>query len=110
LRQALLRAGDRLVALDVARWRPEVAEVLSTLRGTPEVPLPVGHSPRAARVTALAQRCSTMAQLAMSDDGAAVSLTQCRARRDVLVELDSAARQALAAACSFGVDAHQRAR
>jgi hypothetical protein len=51
-----------------------------------------------------------MARLAMDDDGASVSLTQSRARRDVLVELDSAARQALAAACSFGVDAHQRAR
>ncbi|CAA9370855.1 MAG: hypothetical protein AVDCRST_MAG21-744 [uncultured Nocardioidaceae bacterium] len=110
LRHALLRAGDRLVTLDVARWRPEVAEALSTLRGAPEVPLPAGHSPRAARVTALAQRCLTMAQLALDDDGASVSLTQSRARRDVLVELDSAARQALAAACSFGVDAHQRAR
>ena len=110
LRQALLLAGDRLMTLDVARWRPEVADALSTLRAIPEVPLPPGYSPRAARVTALAQRCLAMAELALGNDGAAVSLTQSRARRDVLVELDSAARQALASACSFGIDAHQRAR
>lgn len=110
LREALLRVGDRLVALDVARWRPEVADALSTVRGVAEVPLPPGHSSRAARVTALARRCRAIAELALGDDGAAVSLTQSRARRDALVELDSSARQALAAACSFGVDAHQRAR
>lgn len=110
LREALLRVGERLVELDVARWRPEVSGALSTVRGAAEVPLPPGHCGRAARVTALARRCRAIAELAMDDDGGSVSLFQSRARHAALVELDSAARQALAAACSFGVDAHQRAR
>ncbi len=110
LREALLRAGDRLVALDVARWRPEVTGALSTVRGAAEVPLPPGHCGRAARTVALANRCRAITGLALDDDGASVSLSQSQARREALVELDSAARQALAAACSFGIEAHQRAR
>ncbi len=110
LREALLRVGQRLVELDVARWRPEVAGALETVRSAADVPLPPGHSGRAARITALARRCLVIAELALDDDGGSVSSTQSRARRDALVELDSAARHALASACSFGLEAHQRTR
>lgn len=104
LRRALLDASDRLAELDVARWRPEVADELMALRGHADLPLPEGMTPRAVRLVTLSTRCRTIVDLALSDDGAAVTAGEADARRHALLPLDHAARRGLVAACSFPWD------
>lgn len=104
LRQAILRASESLADLDVARWRPEVADELMALRRTRDIGLPRGMSPRAQRLAALAGRCRTIVDLALEDDGGAVTATESDQRRAALTPLDHAARRGLVAACSFPWD------
>ncbi|NUR05483.1 MAG: hypothetical protein HOQ45_00570, partial [Nocardioidaceae bacterium] len=49
---------------------------------------------------ALATRCRTIVDLALEDDGGAVTAAEADARRDALAPLDAAARRALVATCS----------
>lgn len=100
LRQALLRTADALADLDVARWRPEVADELVALRRPADLRLPPGCDARAARVAALAARCRTIVDLALEDEGGAVSAAEADARRAALAPLDHAARRGLVASCS----------
>lgn len=100
LRQALLTTANRLADLDVARWRPEVADELIALRRVSDVSLPPHWSPRAVRLASLALRCRSVVGLALEDDGGAVSAAEAEARRAALAPLDHAARRALVAACS----------
>jgi len=104
LRRAVVAAADDLADLDVARWRPEVADELLALRRTSDLRLPPGWEARAVRLASLASRCRTIVELALDDDGAAVSASEADARRRALAPLDHAARRALVAACS--ADAH----
>jgi hypothetical protein len=104
LRQVLLRAADDLADLDVARWRPEVADELMALRRPSEVHLPASWDARAVRVAGLALRCRTIVEMALDDDGGAVSASEAEARRRVLLPLDHAARRGLVAACSTTAD------
>jgi hypothetical protein len=104
LRQAVLRATDVLADLDVARWRPEVADELMALRRHADFAFPTAMAPRAVRLAALSTRCRTIVGLALDDDGAAVSASQAEARRQALAPLDHAARRGLVAACSFPWD------
>lgn len=99
LRTALLRATEELARLDVARWRPEVADELMALRRSQELPAPPGTSPRALRMIGLATRCRTVVDLALVDDGGAVTALEAERRRAALLPLDHAARRALVAAC-----------
>lgn len=99
LRAALVRSADALAQLDVARWRPEVADELTALRAGADVVLPPGWDARAVGVLATAVRCRAIVQLALEDDGAAVSATEAAARRAAIEPLDRAARRALVAAC-----------
>jgi hypothetical protein len=101
LRQALLRTTDVLADLDVARWRPEVADELMALRGTADFVFPAGMAPRAVRLASLATRCRTIVDLALEDDGGSVTAAEADARRRALVPLDHAARRGLVAACTF---------
>jgi hypothetical protein len=101
LRQALVRAADALAGLDVARWRPEVADELIALRQPAELDVPHGTSPRAQRMLGLAVRCRRIVDLALADDGGAVSSHEISRRREALLPLDQAARRAMVAACSF---------
>jgi hypothetical protein len=101
LRQQVLAAADTLAALDVARWRPEVADELMALRQTPDLDLPAGMAPRAVRLLGLASRCCRIVELALVDDGGAVSASEAERRRAALEPLDRAARRALVAACSY---------
>jgi hypothetical protein len=101
LRQALVRAADDLAALDVARWRPEVADELMALRRPHDLALPGGTTARAGRMLGLATRCRTIVELALADDGGAISAHEVARRREALLPLDHAARRALVAACSF---------
>jgi hypothetical protein len=100
LRGALLDAANDLAELDVARWRPEVADELMSLRRVSDVRLPPSWDSRAVRVASLSLRCRAIVDLALDDDGAAVSATEAQARRRALVPLDHAARRGLVAACS----------
>jgi hypothetical protein len=104
LRRAVVAAADVLADLDVARWRPEVADELLALRRTSDLRLPPGWEGRAVRLASLAARCRAIVELALDDDGAAVSAAEAEARRRALAPLDHAARRALVAACS--ADAH----
>lgn len=100
LRRALLDTADRLAALDVARWRPDLADALSNLRHLPAVEVPVGVPARCADLARRAALAEGIVDLALVDDGAAVSASEAGLRRDALTDLDRAARRALVAACS----------
>lgn len=107
LRQTLLRATDRLADLDVARWRPEVADELMALRSTMNAVgtvFPDTMAPRAVRLAALAVRCRTIVELALVDEGASITAAEADARRSALTPLDHAARRGLVAACAFPWD------
>ena len=102
LRQGLLRATEALVRLDVARWRPDVADTVAALR---DLELPAWRLPdrldgRRARVLASAARLRAIVALATQDDGAAVNLWQADQRSSALREVDRMARRAMAAASS----------
>lgn len=102
LREQLIATGQELAALDVARWRPEVAEALAELRDGTDGELPPGYDPRAQRVAALAQRCLRIGDLALADDGAALTVGESDARRRSIEDLCRAARHAAVSACSDG--------
>lgn len=99
LRQALVGTADRLAALDVARWRPEVADELRDLRRPLALPVPAVVSGRTQALLALATRCRRVVALAREDDGNAITAREVSARREALQPLDAAARRAVVAAC-----------
>lgn len=107
LRETLLECSARLVDLDVARWRPEAAEGLDALRTARAAPLAPGQPVRAQRLAALALRCSGIAELALEDEGAAVSAYEAAERHAALSRLARSARHALVAACSATEPAHR---
>jgi hypothetical protein len=104
LRHALLRTTDVLADLDVARWRPEVADELMELRRPSDLVVPSEMAPRAVRMMSLATRCRTIVELALADDGASITAAEADARRQALAPLDHAARRGLVAACTFPWD------
>jgi hypothetical protein len=101
LRGALPRVADELAALDVARWRPEVADELMALRRPQPLAVPDRMEPRAQRMVALATRCRAIVDLALVDDGGAITAAEADRRREALRPLDRAARRALVAACTY---------
>ena len=98
LREALLHATDALDDLDLARWRPDAADRIDTLRRSADVPWPSSTPPRAARVLDLAWRVRSIVELAREDDGAAVYSWQAGRRDEELRRLDAVSRRALVAA------------
>jgi hypothetical protein len=101
LRRALVGTADRLAELDVARWRPEVADELTELRRDVDLVFPPGMSGRAVRLAGLATRCRAVVELALEDDGASVTAAEADARTAALRPLDHAARRGLVAACAY---------
>ncbi|WP_340538391.1 hypothetical protein [Nocardioides sp. GXZ039] len=100
LRAVLLDSAQRLAELDVARWRPEVADRLMNLRHR-DLPDPAPGVP--ARCVDLASRglqALEIADLALEDDGGALSSWEAEQRRGALTPLARAGRRALVAACS----------
>ena len=100
LRGALVRTADALSDLEVARWRPAVADELMALRRPADFVFPQGTPARAVRVAALALRCRTVVDLALEDDGGSITAAEADARRRALAPLDAAARRALVAVCA----------
>ncbi len=100
LREALRTATEALAALDVGRWREDVADRIAGLRGAglPAGALPPSAPPRSAAVLATALRIGAIVALATEDDGGAVTLHEAGARRDTLRGLDTVARRAVTAA------------
>ena len=97
-----IEAAEALAALDVARWKPEVADALIDIRADrqrPERRSAPGYQPRAVKAAATARRCLAIADAALEDDGAAVTGAEADARRRALLDLAAAARRALVAAC-----------
>ena len=100
LRAALLASADALADLDVARWRPEVADRLMDLRHREPLTAPDGIPPRCVDLASRGLQAAGIVELALEDDGGAISATEVERRRAALVRLDRAGRAALTAACS----------
>lgn len=102
LRVALTRSADALADLDVARWRQDAADGIAGVRSaaTDGRVLPPGLAARAVRVLGTASRARGIVALATVDDGGAVSGWEASRRSDLLRDLDTTARRALAAATS----------
>lgn len=100
LRSALLETAQSLADLDVARWRPEVADRLLNLRHRAPLPTPDGVPPRCVDLAARGMQALGIVDLALEDDGGAVTAQEMESRRTALVPLGRAARRALVAACS----------
>lgn len=100
LRAALIDSAGALADLDVARWRPEVADRLMNLRHGPTVLAPPGTPPRCVELAARAWQAMEICDLALEDDGGSVTAAEATARRDALTPLDRAGRRGLTAACS----------
>jgi hypothetical protein len=102
LSTALAEATTRLARLDVARWRPELAGALATLRRQDfGCELPPVYNPRARRLFARASVLDRM--LALADHvapGGAVNAYEARERDEALRPLLTACRRALVAACN----------
>ena len=100
LRSALPEAADALAALDVARWRPEVADQLMNLRHRPPTAAPPGVPPRCVDLAGRGLQALEIVALALADDGGALTVLEVEARRAALVPLGRAGRRALVAAAS----------
>jgi len=96
-------AARTLVALDLARWNPEVPTLLAGLARTASAPgLPGDHDPLALSVLGRAHRLAAVLDLAMADaPGAAVNHAQAAARDDALRPLAQAVREATTAAFNW---------
>lgn len=100
LRAALVETARRLAELDVARWRPEVADLLMNLRHRPHLDHPAALDSRCVDLAARALQAADVVAVALEDDGASVTAYEMEQRRDALTVLDRAARRALVAGCS----------
>ncbi|KQY64391.1 MULTISPECIES: hypothetical protein [unclassified Nocardioides] len=100
LRAAVSTAATALVDLEVARWRPEVADELMNLRHVPAYDAPPGTPERARSLAGRALQALGITELAGQDHGAAVTAHEMAQRADALLPLEHAARRALVAACS----------
>ncbi len=100
LRAALLESAELLARLDVARWRPEVADELLNLRRVSGLEAPPGVPARCVDLAARGLQALGIAGLALEDDGGALTAADAEARRLAIVPLDRAGRRALTAACS----------
>lgn len=100
LRTALLSSAESLARLDVARWRPEVADQLMNLRHGPAVTAPPGVPARCVDLAGRGLQATGIVELALEDEGGAVTAYEIEERRAALVPLARAGRRALVAAFS----------
>lgn len=100
LRLALVSAATDLAALDVARWRPEVADALLNLRHRPQLEPPPGTPPVCGELAGRGLQALGITDLALADDGGSVTVSEADLRRAALRDLARAGRRAVVAACS----------
>lgn len=101
LTEAIHEATAAMVRLDVARWRPELGQALTRVRGDDGQDLPVGYDSRTRRLYARAVMLDRTLVVAEADaPGASVTAHEARARAQALRPLATACRQALVAACN----------
>lgn len=100
LRSAVLATVDTLERLDVASWSPDLADEVLNLRHLPPVPEVPGVSSRLRSLTARALSARAVVEVALLDDGGAVSARESAERSRAVKELDRAARAALSAAAT----------
>jgi hypothetical protein len=100
LRETLLGAAGDLAELDVARWRPEAADALMNLHHRPSLAAPLGTPPRCVDLAARGLQAWAIVDLALVDDGGALSSYEVERRRGLLQPLARSARRAVVAACS----------
>ncbi|WP_110183377.1 hypothetical protein [Nocardioides solisilvae] len=100
LRGTVLAVADDLAELDVARWRPELADAVMELRRLPALDPPPGVPERCVSLAARAVQALAVVELAGEDHGSPVSASEMARREGALAPLDRAARRALVAACS----------
>ncbi len=100
LRMVLLETAETLADLDVAAWRPEAADALMNLRHRPQLVAPPGVPARCVELAGRALQALDIVDLALVDDGGALSVADAVRRRESLLPLGRAARQALVAAAS----------
>lgn len=108
LRRGVVEVARVLKDLDVARWRPEVADALTDLRrqaraGLDEDELPGGHPERARRLIVQARQLGGVLSLALADPGGAVDTREAVERERALRGLLDLVRRAhLAAYNAYG--------
>lgn len=100
LRASMAQAASALALLDVARWRPEVADELMNLRHRPAYAAPPGTPPRAMDLAGRALRALDIIDLALEDPGGGLTAHEIDERERTLRPLADSARAALVAACS----------
>lgn len=100
LRGSMAQTASALAVLDVARWRPEVADELINLTRRPTYAAPPGTPPRAVDLAGRAVQALGIVDLALEDTGGARTAYEIDERERALRPLGDAARAALVAACS----------
>jgi hypothetical protein len=111
LRRGVVDVAATLRDLDVARWRPDLAEALRELRtearaGIDDDELPGGYPVRARELLVRARQLAGVVVLAGSDTGGAVDTRETAEREAALRELARLVRRARVAAYnSYGQDA-----
>jgi len=101
LREAFRTVTASLVELDVTSWNPDIADALMNLRAPMQLDAEMAFaSPTAARTTMAGLRALHIIDLALRDDGGAVTANEIELRRQALAPLAVAGRTAVVAACS----------
>ena len=109
LRRGVLEVAAALRDLDIARWRPELADALRDLRavargGLDDDELPGDYPPRARDVLVRSRQLAGVLELASADAGGAVDTRETAAREDQLRELGRLVRRARVAAYNAYAD------
>ncbi|HWH27366.1 MAG TPA: hypothetical protein VNU26_00145, partial [Mycobacteriales bacterium] len=109
LRRGVVQVAAALRDLDVARWRPELADALRDLRaagraGLADADLPPGYPDRARDVLVRSRQLAGVLELAGADSGGAVDSREAAAREAQLRELAGLVRRAQVAAWNSCAD------